>query len=348
MYFIKGADISWLKYIEDLGGKYYEQGKAKNCLEILNDKGINYIRLRIWNNPGFNYCNKESTLLMAKSLKEYGFKFLLDFHYSDFWADPAHQTKPKAWENLTFEKLKTEVYEYTKDIITSLRAQNTLPDMVQIGNEITWGMLWPEGKLSPDLECDEEWDKFTDLVKAGIDGVIDSIDPDEEVKIMIHIDRGGDNETSVKFFDKLISKNVDFDVIGQSFYPLWHGSLSDLEYNINDLATRYNKEIVVVECAYPFSLKNVESSTNIIINEKQLHKGYDATPEGQANYMRDLMIIVKNVSENKGLGIFYWEPDWILVDNDNSNIISVNNWYNQALFDFQGNSLIALDVISEF
>ena len=348
MSFIKGADVSWLKWIEDLGGKYYDNKQEKGCLEILKSKGINYIRLRIWNNPSFNYCNKQSTLDMAKRIKALGFKFLLDFHYSDYWADPANQNKPKAWENLSFQELKQEVYNYTLDIIGSLREQNTLPDMVQIGNEITWGMLWPETKLVCEEPCFEQWDKFTELIKAGIDGLIDATHPDEHIKIMIHIDRGGDNETSRWFFDNLLSKGVEFDVIGQSFYPMWHGTLSDLKANLNDLATRYDKEIVVVECSYPFTLKNSGGSNNIITGEEQLHKGYTATPDGQAKYMRDIMIIVKAVYNNKGGGIFYWEPDWIIVDNENSNKYSVNNWYSQALFDFKGKALMALDVFKEF
>lgn len=348
MDFIKGADVSWLKQVEDLGGKYFEDGKEKNCLEILKHKGINYIRLRIWNDPTFNYCNKKSTLEMAKRIKQLGFKFLLDFHYSDYWADPAKQNKPKAWENLSFEELKQEVYDYTKDIISSLREQHCLPDMVQIGNEITWGMLWPETKLVREEPCLEQWDKFADLIEAGIDGLIDAVDPDEEIKIMIHIDRGGDNETSIWFFDNLLSRGVDFHVIGQSFYPMWHGTLDNLKDNLNDLATRYEKEIVVVECSYPFTLKNSGSFNNIINGKEQLHKGYEATPEGQARYMKDIMTIVKNVNNGKGCGVFYWEPDWIIVDNENSNKDSVNNWYSQALFDFKGNALIALDVFKDF
>ncbi|WP_156940185.1 glycoside hydrolase family 53 protein [Caldanaerobius polysaccharolyticus] len=346
--FIKGADVSWLKLMEDCGARYYENGQLKDCLEILKNNGINYIRLRIWNNPPFEYCNKQSTLEMVKRLKKLGFKFLLDFHYSDFWADPAKQNKPAAWENLTFNELKDAVYNYTKEVICALKDQGTLPDMVQIGNEITWGMLWPDAKLSRENNGDEQWDKFTDLIKAGVNGVEDSLDSKQWIKIMIHIDRGGDNETSRWFFDNLISKSVEFDVIGLSFYPLWHGTLSMLKDNISDLALRYNKDIVVVECAYPFAINTVEGSQSIINDSSQLHEGYEATPEGQARYVRDLIAIVKGIPQGRGKGVFYWEPDWIKVPNNKADKISINNWYNQALFDFEGNALKALQVFKEF
>lgn len=346
--FIKGADVSWLELVEDCGGKYYENGQCKDCLEILKNNEINYIRLRIWNNPSFYYCGKEAALKMAKRLKQMGFKFLLDFHYSDFWADPAKQYKPAEWEGLTFEQLETAVYEYTKDIISALNNQGTLPDMVQIGNEIINGMIWPDGKLTRENNGDEQWDKFTKLVKAGIKAVKDSLENNQSINIMIHIDRGGDNEGSRWFFDNLISKGVEFDTIGQSYYPLWHGTLSMLQNNINDLALRYKKDIIVVECAYPFVVNEDNNIQAFAGGGSQLHEGYPATPEGQANFMRDLMTIVKNVPENRGKGVFYWEPDWIRVPDEKADKISVNNWYNQALFDLQGNALQALKVFKEF
>jgi arabinogalactan endo-1,4-beta-galactosidase len=346
--FINGADVSWLEMVEECGGNYYENGQSKDCLEILKANGINYIRLRIWNNPEFYYCGKEATLKMAKRVKNMGFKLLLDFHYSDFWADPAKQFKPAEWEGLSFEELTSAVYKYTKDIVLALNNQGTLPDMIQVGNEIINGMIWPDAKLSRENNGDEQWDKFACLVKAGIKGVKDSLQDSQSVNIMIHIDRGGDNESSKWFFDNLIDKGVEFDTIGQSYYPLWHGTLTMLKDNLNDLALRYNKDIIVVEIAYPF-MEHVDKGIEAFANgNSQLHEGYPATPDGQERFMRDLLTIVKEVPEGRGQGVFYWEPDWIKVPDEKADKISVNNWYNQALFDLQGNALQALKVFKEF
>lgn len=348
MEFIKGVDISSVQQIEDNGGKYYDEGIGEDCLKILKNNGINYIRLRIWNNPPLNYCNKAKTLEMAKRIKDLDFKFLLDFHYSDFWADPQKQTKPKEWQSLTFDELKEAVYYYTKDIITSLKNQGTLPDMIQIGNEIVWGMLWPDAKLSKENNSNEQWGKFADLIKAGIDGVKSTLTSGDVVKIMIHIDRGGDNDTSRWFFDNLLSNSVNFDIIGQSYYPNWHGTLPVLEANLNDLALRYGKEIVVVECAYPFTLESNDGFPNIVNSENQLHRGYPASIDGQTHFMRDLMNIVKNVPNEKGLGIFYWEPAWISVPKTGWAPGEGNGWENLTMFDFQGNTLEALKFFKEF
>lgn len=168
-------------------------------LHILKDNGVNSIRLRIWNEPPGGFCNLERTLLMAKRIKEAGLSFLLDFHYSDKWADPANQWKPKAWEDLDFTGLKSAVYKYTSEVLTALQNQGTMPDMVQIGNEITPGMLWGEGKVDGDCDTTEQWEQFAALVQAGISG---AKSVDSSLSIMIHIDRGGDNQASRIFYDR--------------------------------------------------------------------------------------------------------------------------------------------------
>jgi beta-galactosidase len=174
---------------------------------------------------------------MAKRVKAAGMKLLLDFHYSDTWADPGKQYKPAEWKNLSFEDLKKALYNYTKKVMQELKDQGTVPDMVQAGNEINHGMVWPEGNVS-------NVDSMTQLIAEGI-AAVKAVDP--AVVIMIHVALGGQNDETVFFFDQMIARKVHFDVIGLSYYPKWHGTLDDLRDNANDLLRRYNKDIIVVE-----------------------------------------------------------------------------------------------------
>jgi arabinogalactan endo-1,4-beta-galactosidase len=229
--FIKGVDVSTLLQIEDNGGLFKENGLSKDPLQIFKDHGINYVRLKLWHTPTANYNNQQKVLIAAQRIKSKGLKFLLDFHYSDWWADPGNQTKPATWNGLPFQSLKDSVYEYTKNVITTLKTYNLLPDMVQIGNEIICGMLWKDGRICDQYNTPQQWNNFASLVKEGILGVNESINVNDSVKIMIHIDRGGDNVGARWFYDGLIAQNVEFDVIGLSFYPWWHGTLDDLQSN---------------------------------------------------------------------------------------------------------------------
>ena len=242
---VLGADISFLPQLEDRGMKFYDKGVQKDAIEILKDHGFNYIRLRIFNNPsadsGYSpkkgFCDLEHTKQMAKRIKAAGLKFLLDFHYSDTWADPGKQYKPYAWKGLIFSILKDSVYEFTKKVIGELKAQGTVPDMVQIGNEINHGMIWPDGHVS-------HLDSLAQLVKAGTNAAL-KVDP--SIVMLLHIALGGQNDESVFFINNMLSRGVYFDVIGESYYPKWHGTLDDLRNNLTNLATRYPKDIVVVE-----------------------------------------------------------------------------------------------------
>ena len=246
-----GADISFLPELEAKGMKFSDKGIEKDALLILKEHGFNYIRLRIFNDPardsGYSpkkgFCDLTNTLKMAKRVKEAGMKFLLDFHYSDYWADPGKQTKPAAWRNLSLEDLKKAVYDYTKNVIQQLKEQGTTPDMVQIGNEINHGIIWPDGNVS-------NIDGLAQLFNAGV-AATKAIDP--SITIMLHIALGGQNDESVFFLDNMIARGVYFDVIGESYYPKWHGTLDDLRNNLNDLVRRFNKDVIVVEYS---ALKN--------------------------------------------------------------------------------------------
>ncbi len=270
---ILGADISFLPQLEARGMKFSDKGTTKDALEILKDHGFNYIRLRIFNNPaqdsGYSpakgFCDLEHTKQMAKRVKAAGLKLLLDFHYSDYWADPGKQFKPAAWRNLSFEELKKALYDYTKMVMQELKAQATTPDMVQVGNEINHGILWPDGNVA-------NIDQTAQLLCAGT-AAVKAVDP--TVQMMMHVALGGQNNESVFFIDNMLARGVHFDVIGQSYYPKWHGTLADLENNLNDLVRRYNKDVIVVE--------------------------YSALKE-------EVNKIVSSVPGGKGKGTCIWEP----------------------------------------
>lgn len=358
--FIMGADVSMLKQIENSGGKFYEDGVEKDCLTILKEHGVNWVRLRIWNDPtdvNGNYLgggnnDLESTVSTAARAKAMGFKFLLDFHYSDWWADPGKQTMPKAWVGLSLEDLETAVYDYTAQVMQALVQADAMPDMVQIGNEVNGGMLWPLGKTW--REGTEEiggYDGFAALLKMGIQAVRDTDphndDPQERTRIVIHLANGGDNELYRRVFDALTERQVDYDVIGLSYYSYWHGSLDDLKSNMDDISERYQKDIVIAETAYAVTLNDQDGFANLFGGEREQNLGgYKATVLGQATAIRDIIEAVAQVPNGRGLGIFYWEPDWIAVEGAGWKTGEGNAWENQAMFNFRGEALPSMNVFN--
>ncbi len=345
--FIMGMDISMLYEIERLGGKYYDKGVEKDLLDILKDYGINWIRLRVWVDPrdengnplGGGNCDHVNMTEIAKRAKQKGLKLLLDFHYSDWWADPGKQSKPKAWEKLTGEALARAIYEYTKDVLKYMLKNNALPEMVQLGNELNNGFLWPDGQISGPGAGG--FDGFVSLLTAGINAVRE-VDPN--IKILLHLADGGNNKLYRWLFDEMIKRNVDFDVIGLSFYPYWHGTLFELEENMNDLALRYGKDLIVVETAYAWTLQDVDEQPNILGTDSMIAQaGYKATLQGQVSFLTDLVELIHKVPRNKGLGIFYWEGAWIPVKGAGWKTGEGNPWENQTFFDFNGNVLPSLN-----
>jgi len=240
-----GADISFLPQLEDRGIKFSDNGVEKDAVQILKEHGLNYIRLRLFVNPeedsGYSpkkgFCDLNHTIAMAKRIRATGMKLLLDFHYSDTWADPQKQFKPSAWKGQNFDQLRQTVFNYSRDVIQSLKNAGVTPGIVQIGNEINHGIVWPEGHIN-------NLDSLAQLVYAGIQGVKAV---DVSITIMLHIALGGQNDESRFFLDNMIMRGVPFDVIGLSYYPRWHNTLEDLRYNLNDLAKRYEKDLIVVE-----------------------------------------------------------------------------------------------------
>ena len=241
-----GADISWLQSQEDAGWSFSDGGVEGDAIAIMRDNGFNYIRLRLFVNPrselGYSqrdgYCDLEHTLAMAKRIKEAGMYFLLDFHYSDNWADPQKQIMPQAWQTYSYEEVCRALFEHTRDVLVALDAQGTAPDMVQVGNEVSNGMLWPYGSVRHSFEG------LCGLLREGVRAVREYA-PNAEV--MLHVALGGQAEESQRFFDAMNEYGVDYDIIGQSYYPEWHGTLEELEANTNALVLQYNKPLIVVE-----------------------------------------------------------------------------------------------------
>jgi arabinogalactan endo-1,4-beta-galactosidase len=349
---VRGADVSFTPQIEALGGKYFFNGIEKDALDILKENGVNYIRLRLWHTPRdtnrmriwntltdtAGYCGTAKTLAYAKRVKAKGLKLLLDFHYSDWWADPGKQNKPAAWSGLSYSDLKDSVYQYTKTVLEKFKSEGALPDMVQIGNEITAGILWPDGSNS----STQGWVQLGELVKNGIRGAKDGA-ADSSMKIMIHIDRGGDNSTARWFYDNLIAQGVQFDVIGLSYYPWWHGTLAVMKANLNDLAVRYNKPIVIAETAYPWTTQYLnDGMADVGLGSWTPPAGYPITMQGQKAYLFALKKIIKETTNNKGLGWFYWEPAYISVSPIGS------SWEHFTTFDYSGNAQSTVTAFMNF
>ncbi len=261
---ILGADISFLPELEAKGIVFSDKGVSQDLILLLKEKGFNYIRLRIFVDPaadsGYSpnkgFCDLAHTLIMAKRIHDAGLKLLLDFHYSDNWADPGHQIIPAAWKNLSFNGIKKALRNHTIEVLTALHQQHTFPDMIQVGNEINHGIVWPAGDM-------DHQNQLIDLLKEGV-AAIKKIN--KTVPIMMHLACGGQNEESRKFLDQLIAKKVTFDVIGQSYYPQWHGTLDDLKNNLTDLSKSYKQEIIVVE--YTALKKEVNEIAFSIPNKK--------------------------------------------------------------------------------
>jgi arabinogalactan endo-1,4-beta-galactosidase len=301
--FLIGADISGASVLEKAGAVYRENGEPNDLIAILKHNGFNTIRLRIFvnpNNQGMVTNDLPYTLDLAKRVKAHNMKLLLNFHYSDTWADPQKQIKPAAWANMPFEELKQTVQSYTASVIESFKKENVLPDMVQVGNEITPGMLWPDGRVGGEYENDAQWDKFTSLLKAGIAGVRQAAG-DADVKIMLHIDQGGKKSVTKWFFDNINKRQVPYDVIGVSYYPWWHGKIEDLNDNLNYIATELKKDVIVVETGYPYAVNNrMKPSEN---------QQFPITPQGQYDLLYKVTQTVLEAPGSHGCGVFYWFPE---------------------------------------
>ncbi len=327
-----GADLSFLMFAEERGTVFKENDRAKPGLQIFRDHGYNWIRLRLFHTPSEHRDNMPNdldyTTRLAVKAKEMGYKFLLCYHYSDSWADPGKQWAPKAWEGKNHPETVKLLQEYTKETMTALRLAGAMPDMVQIGNEITPGMVWPDGRLG-DTGPDNNWPNFSDLIKAGIRGVEESLEGAPRPRVMLQIDRGGDLPATRYFFNKIREYGVEYDVIGQSYYPWWHGSLLDLKENLDFMAMEYEKEIILVEVAYHWKENGEYGSSPT---------PFPQTPEGQKEFLETVNRLLLATPNGLGKGIFWWEPAVPLRPGISS----------RGIFDMEGNVLPVINVFDKY
>jgi arabinogalactan endo-1,4-beta-galactosidase len=278
---VKGADVSWVTEMEAAGKKFYDSsGTQKDIFPLLKSFGMNTIRLRVWVNPASGYNNQSDVVAKAQRAQSQGYRILIDFHYSDSWADPGQQTKPAAWVGQDINGLKTSLANHTTTVLNALKTAGITPEWVQVGNETNDGMLWPEGKASVSMA------NFTQLVNAGYDAV-KAVFP--STKVMVHLSNGWDNNLFRWMFDGLKNNGGKYDVIGLSLYPTpasWAMLNVQCLSNMNDMVARYNKELMIVEVGM----------------------SWDQAPTCRA-FLTDLLDKVKAVTSNKCLGLLYWEPE---------------------------------------
>ncbi|WP_287677916.1 glycosyl hydrolase 53 family protein [Bacteroides sp.] len=321
--FYKGADISWVTEMESQGHKFYNnKGEEKECTSLMKELGLNAIRLRVWVNPKEGWSSKEDMLKLARRAKENGMELIVDFHYSDWWADPGQQHKPAAWKNLSFDKLKTAMADHTKDVLEALKAEGITPKWVQVGNEIRPGMLWDEnpetsgasydirkcdvkesGSKSTAVKFRMNWKNLAELINSGYDAV-KSVFPGSTV--IVHLDNGYDKELYRWFFDELKANGGKWDMIGMSIYPYWtmmekpeytpEKTINDCIENIRLVNERYNCDVMIVETG----MECADDNGNLA-NKETLNNGY--------KLLRKL--ITKCIESTDGIckGVFYWEPE---------------------------------------
>jgi arabinogalactan endo-1,4-beta-galactosidase len=305
--FIKGADISWVTEMESRGIQFYNKnGVATECFALMKEIGMNAIRIRVWVNPANKWNGIEDVIAKCVRAKNLGLQLLIDFHYSDNWADPSKQTKPAAWSTASFPVLKDSLKNHTLFVLNQLKTAGIQPTWVQIGNETDNGILWPEGKASINMQ------NFAQLISAGAEAS-KTVFPN--AKVMVHVSNGWNNSLFRWIFDGLKSNGVKWDIMGMSLYPTWApGGWQNANnlclQNMNDMVSRYNTPVMVVEIGMP----------------------WDNASEAKL-FIQDLINKVKLVNGRNGLGVFYWEPE------------SYNNWqgYSLGAFDNNGKPTIALD-----
>lgn len=327
--FLTGGDISALPKFEQLGAAFSDNGTTGDVIRIMRDHGCTCFRVRLFVSPNFKDVVIQDlpfAVKLGRRIKASGATFLLDLHYSDTWADPQKQGKPAAWAKLSFQALEKQVETYTADVIQTFKESHCLPEIVQIGNEITPGFLWPEGKIDAP---EGGWDHFSNLLKAGIRGAKKPLGPEDRMKIMIHIDKGGDAAATRWFFDNLANHSVPYDMIGLSYYPFWHGGMDKLRDNLKQTSLRFDKEIVVVETAYPWRPHSETKNMN-----------WPMTPQGQEQFLRELVAAVRATPKRCGKGVIWWYPESVRTPG-----LQVWKGGDVALFDANGTALPALDAL---
>ncbi|MCR5078588.1 MAG: arabinogalactan endo-1,4-beta-galactosidase [Bacilli bacterium] len=373
--FAMGVDASMVQTVEDAGGVYYNaEGKEQDIFEILRDNGVNFVRFRLWNNPerkvghhGYGGGNNSyaTDLKMAKRAEAAGLNVMIDFHYSDFWADPDYQQCPKAWQDADYDEDNDEipalVKEFTKDTLDDFAKEGVSVDAVQIGNEINNGIA---GYSINWNDTDSSFDYMAKVLKAGIEGAKSS-NPD--VKTLIHLANGGNKAEFETFFTAMDKRKVDYDIIGASFYPYLAGSLEDLQNNLDNVSKLTGKPVMVVETSWGYTTEYNAYTANQYTKEDEDVGGYLTSEQGQATAVRDIINVLSKVPDSKGLGVFYWEPAWLPVNEQtmwasrygqsyqytgNDSTFSdytdgLATWSNQGLFSYSGKALASLQTFGK-
>lgn len=338
--FYKGMDLSFQAELEDYDVIYKDSnGSPIELLNYVANNGANLVRLKLWHTPQNGQNGLADVKAYAHRIKEVNMDFLLDFHYSDTWADPNQQTPPLAWQDMNNEEIRLAIYNYTKDVIQQLKNQNTLPKIIQIGNETDSGFLWNHGRVWD--EFSDNWSNYAFLVGEAI-RAIREIDTANSIKIMLHHSKV---ENAVYFFTELQPFNIDYDIIGLSYYPQFQThDLELIQFKINHLAITFDKEIFFAEVAYPFTLQWDDSSTNLIGDNSQILSQFAASPEGQKAYFEWLVTAIDAIPNDKGTGFCYWAPDWVAFEGNEATSTNGSAWENQCMFDFDHNALPVFDV----
>lgn len=360
---ILGIDVS--TYPEELehGARYFDGERIIDPLDAFRENGVSAMRIRVWNDPygekGEPYlagsCNMDNYVRLGKLAKGKGYSLLMDLHYSDFWADPGKQFLPKAWADYDMDALEEAVYRFTRDCLLRAAEEGVAPTLIQVGNEITNGMLWPHGRLETDGKRGN-YDSFCRLVKAGVRACRE-VTP--EAKIILHLERSNDCAVYQEFFTKMQEAKVDYDIIGASYYPYWHGTPEELFANLAG-CRRFGKKIMVMELGYGFTIEpyvlSGEARRLVIDSDRAYVQGftekYPLTPEGQASFVKDFLALAR---EHGIDGVFYWEPLWLPGEGicwaseagqkyiHEEGKSTANEWANQCLFDYSGQKLPAFD-----
>lgn len=325
-----GVDLSYVNEVEDCGAVFRLGGKPRDPYELFAEKGANLVRLRLWNDPDWTrYSTEADVTRSSERAKKAGMQVLLDFHYSDDWADPQKQTIPAAWAKDIDDpdKLAAHVYEYTRDVLARLGARGLMPHMVQVGNEINTQMLRPaETKGEP-----IDWTRNAKILNAGVRAVREARAADgSSPKVMLHV---AQPENVEPWFANAVAAGVrDFDYIGVSYYPKWSSlDLPQAEKALAAVNRRFSRPIIVVEVSYPFTLSHANDKAPNLLGEDSLHKGYPASYAGQKRFMNDVSQMTLRVG---GVGVVYWEPAWVSTS-CKTRWGTGSHWENATLFDFR-------------
>lgn len=368
----KGVDVSTYLDVLAHGKKFYDDsGREIDPLDAFKKGGVDRMRLRVWCNPyndaGESYnagdCTVAHMIELGKLAQGKGFRLMVDLHYSDFWTDPKKQTLPKAWKNYSVEDIKKAMRQFTLDTLKAFTDAGLDICAVQVGNEITNGMLWPHGKLAGKVAAGkvrDGYDALTDFLKAGIAAVREAC---PKAKVVLHLEQSGRQDIYAEWFTQMQAAGVDYDVIGMSYYPFWHGNFAGLWANVDACAKQFGKKIAIVEWSYAFTLRGYSrkdgSRVRLSAGENapvELYLPYPATPEGQAEFVREFL---KGAKAHGVAGVFYWEPLWLpgegirWASDDGLEYIGEagkstdNEWANQCLFDYEGKMLPAFKAYCE-